>query len=120
GLSYFIIGLCYYEFVRWAGQGQYDFVGLLFLILSIHKYRSEKYVETLLYYGIALFFHFRALLLLGVILLTIAHMLKTKAPKNSLFNQKTLPLNFISAALGLIAAITFYWNLTFLSDSSLY
>jgi uncharacterized membrane protein len=120
GLKYFVLGLCYYEFMRWSGQGQFDVFGLYFVLLTVHFYKKECYQKVLLFYGISLFFHFRALLLLGLTLLVIFRMLKPASDKNFLFNPKTLHITGVSVLLGLIAIIIFYWNFSYLSDPSLY
>lgn len=115
-LQHATLFFCYVSFIHWSGEGQYDLIAMIPTILMIRFYYKKQYPLALLSYGIALFFNFKPLFILGLPLLTLGK----SARKIRGFKAKDWILILMSALLGFLAMLIFYWNLTYVTDSVLF
>ncbi len=63
-----ILPLVYLESIAWALTGVYDAVALIALLLCVGSLRSKRGLESLLWYALAAFLHFRTLWFLPLFL----------------------------------------------------
>jgi hypothetical protein len=113
GFTLFIV---YCEFMNWTMQGQYDLIAMLFVVGSIDSFLQRRWSSALFWYGIALFFHLRSLLLLGLVPLCVWQLLKSWE-----WLKPSQALRWGSAlVLAAIGAMVFYWNSSFLTNSELF
>lgn len=82
-LSIFAI-LSAVELARWALNGMYDPLSVLFLLLSIKAYERSRFSHALANYSLALFFHFRALWLAPLALFAFVNYFKSSFSSSSL------------------------------------
>ena len=117
----FLYLITYLEFIWWSGQGQYDLIAMLPLFVAIAMFHKKHYTRSIFFFAIALNFHFRVLFSLGLLLISIFHVLRVpKKNSESIFRWNNWRWNLPSVALGAFAAQIFLWNSKFITDSNLF
>lgn len=56
-----ILFFVYQELVLWALSGMYDVVSFVFLVMALFRFFDKKWSQSLLFYSISFFLHYRAL-----------------------------------------------------------
>ncbi len=110
----------YFEFIHWSGQGQYDLISMLPLIIFFKNLKSLKWKESLVFYGLALNLHFRSLFSLGSCLSVIFCSFLTGRADQKLWNVRNLKWYAVALGLALTSGFIFILNSRFLTDTSLY
>jgi hypothetical protein len=93
------------ELARWALNGMYDPLSVFLLLLSIKDYERSRFSHALVYYSLALFFHFRALWLAPLALFAFVNFFKSSS--GTIFKTILNPKVVFSGVLTLLSLVSF-------------
>ncbi|MBK7843518.1 MAG: hypothetical protein IPJ71_07450 [Bdellovibrionales bacterium] len=93
------------ELARWALNGMYDPVSVLLLLLSIKAYERSRFSHALVYYSLALFFHFRALWLAPLSLFAFVNYFRSSS--DTAFKTILNPKVIFSGVLTVLSLVSF-------------
>jgi hypothetical protein len=115
---FFFFFVLYTELVRWSGMGQYDLIAMIPLFYSYRYFKKKNIVFSLLFFGIALYFHFRVLFSLGLCLYCGVLLLLNW--RKYLISLKNGILVLLTLLLGVTSSIVFLYNSRFHTSSSIF
>ena len=109
---------CYFEFIRWTLNGEYDLLAVLFLVFSIMAYRESRPTSAIAQFAVSCFIHFRSLTYFPIVVFSARDWFeKVRVGKAT---KKDYALLVFSAALAIPSAYALWLNIPALKDASMY
>lgn len=105
----------YGELIYWSGQGQYDLIAMIPLILSYRAVKEGQFQKSLVLYLLAFNFHFRALFSIGLFFAATFQSLRRWT-----WTWKSLGAYGLCLVLGLLGSYVLFLNREFITSGEIY